>query len=551
MNFSTINLKTKIAIGYSAILVLLTGVAGFGLYGMADTNDKLKHITEVNVKKMALLEDMSNSVHVVSRVIRTLALVSDQTDYDREYQKIVAAREEYDKAFTELKAMPLDQKGQDFVAAIVQSRDTVRPKNNHFLELSKTDKEQSVVYLLKDANPPNAVWQAEIHDFIALQREKNKREEIAAAENYSNLRTIILLFTLGAILISIAFGLLIIRSLMRQLGGEPAYTVQIADKISSGDLSVDIDLRNAPSDSLLAHMKTMRDNFAGIVAQVAEGAETISTAAREISMGTLDLSKRSESQAGSIEETAASVEQLTSTVKQNADNSRQANQLASSASNIASSGGMMVGEVITTMNAITDSSKKIVDIISVIDGIAFQTNILALNAAVEAARAGEQGRGFAVVASEVRNLAQRSATAAKEIKTLISDTVEKVSAGAQMVDDTGHKIDEVVASVKRVSDVIGEISAASQEQSAGIDQIHLAITHLDDITQQNAALVEQASAAAQSLDDQAMGLKTLVGTFKLNGDLETPARRATKAVIKKAASLELANSISMRKLKLA
>ena len=259
-----------------------------------------------------------------------------------------------------------------------------------------------------------------------------------------------------------------------------------------------------------------------VIQRIKEAGDTINTASREIASGNTDLSQRTEEQASSLEETAASMEELTSTVKQNAENAKQANQLAAGASDIAMRGGEVVGKVVQTMSSISESSKKIVDIISVIDGIAFQTNILALNAAVEAARAGEQGRGFAVVASEVRNLAQRSAAAAKEIKTLINDSVDKVSVGADLADKAGKTMDEVVNSVKRVTDIMAEISAASVEQSSGIEQVNQAIAQMDDVTQQNAALVEEAAAAAESLEEQAQQLSALISTFHLAGERAAP-----------------------------
>jgi methyl-accepting chemotaxis protein len=273
----------------------------------------------------------------------------------------------------------------------------------------------------------------------------------------------------------------------------------------------------------------------GIVSRIKQSTDSINTAAQEIAAGNADLSQRTEEQASSLEETASSMEELTSTVRQNAENARQANQLAVGASDVASRGGQVVSQVVTTMGSINDSSRKIVDIIGVIDGIAFQTNILALNAAVEAARAGEQGRGFAVVATEVRNLAQRSAAAAKEIKALISDSVEKVNSGSQLVDQAGKTMDEIVASVKRVTDIITEISAASQEQSSGIEQVNQAVTQMDEVTQQNAALVEEAAAAAESLQEQAEGLAEMVQAYKVHGESAPAAARrpaTTEKVVK-------------------
>ena len=315
---------------------------------------------------------------------------------------------------------------------------------------------------------------------------------------------------------------------MSQLGGEPDYAAAIAGRIAAGDLGTDVTVKANDRSSLLFAMKSMRDNLANIVGQVRMGTDTIATASSQIASGNLDLSSRTEQQASSLEETASSMEELTSTVKQNADNARQANGLAMTASEVAKKGGSVVAEVVGTMTAINDSSRKIVDIIAVIDGIAFQTNILALNAAVEAARAGEQGRGFAVVASEVRNLAQRSAAAAKEIKTLIGDSVEKVEIGAKLVDQAGATMDEIVESVKRVTDIMGEITAASQEQTSGIEQINQAITQMDEVTQQNAALVEEAAAAAESLQDQAANLSQVVSIFK-TGNEQTMMPAATPA----------------------
>ena len=291
----------------------------------------------------------------------------------------------------------------------------------------------------------------------------------------------------------------------------------IARTVASGDLTSRIEVRSSDeTGQLLQALKEMNASLVNIVSEVRTGTDTIAAASGQIADGNLDLSSRTEQQASSLEETASSMERLTGTVKQNADNARQANQLAASASEVAVKGGSVVSQVIDTMGSINASSRKIVDIIGVIDGIAFQTNILALNAAVEAARAGEQGRGFAVVAAEVRNLAQRSAAAAKEIKTLIGDSVEKVAVGSKLVSEAGITMDEVVASVKRVTDIMGEITAASQEQSTGIEQVNSAIAKMDAVTQQNAALVEQAAAAAESMQNQAGNLARVVSVFKLD-----------------------------------
>ncbi|MDO8065405.1 methyl-accepting chemotaxis protein [Janthinobacterium sp. SUN206] len=302
--------------------------------------------------------------------------------------------------------------------------------------------------------------------------------------------------------------------------------VKVAQTVASGDLTSQIEVHTTEeTGQLLQALKDMNSSLVSIVGQVRSGTETIATASSQIASGNLDLSSRTEEQASSLEETASSMEELTSTVRQNADNAQQANQLALSASGVAVKGGEVVGKVVETMDAINDSSRKIVDIISVIDGIAFQTNILALNAAVEAARAGEQGRGFAVVATEVRNLAQRSAGAAKEIKTLIGDSVVAVDAGSKLVAEAGSTMAEIVSSVQRVTDIMAEISLATQEQSSGIDQINQAIGQMDQVTQQNAALVEEAAAAAESLQEQSGQLAEVVSVFKLDG-AQAPAARA-------------------------
>ncbi|MBV8634477.1 MAG: HAMP domain-containing protein, partial [Burkholderiaceae bacterium] len=349
---------------------------------------------------------------------------------------------------------------------------------------------------------------------IQLQLDVAKTEYQNSQREYNRF----FMVSTGLIVIALIMGVVVGAWLVRAISGPIDQAVTVAQKVALGDLTQRITVESSDeTGKLLQALKDMNDSLVRIVGEVRTGTETISTASSEIATGNLDLSQRTESQASSLEETASTMEELTSTVKQNAENARQANQLVVSASEHAIRGGTVVGNVVGTMGSIKESSRKIVDIIGVIDGIAFQTNILALNAAVEAARAGEQGRGFAVVAAEVRNLAQRSAAAAKEIKALIDDSVEKVEAGSKQVDDAGATMNEIVTSVQRVADIMSEISAASQEQSSGIEQVNLAITQMDEVTQQNAALVEQAAAAAQSMQDQAGNLSMVVSVFKVDG----------------------------------
>jgi methyl-accepting chemotaxis protein-1 (serine sensor receptor) len=375
-----------------------------------------------------------------------------------------------------------------------------------------------------------------IDALIKLQLDQAGRENKQSQSMYEIVRVVCLTGMAFGLLVAAIVGTMLIRGIVRPL--EEA--VRIAHAVAAGDLTQQIEVRSKDETGrLMQALKDMNTGLVKIVGRVRGGTDTIATASGQIAAGNLDLSSRTEQQAAALEQTASSMEELISTVKQNAENARQANVLAESASEVAGKGGAVVSEVVSTMGAINQSAKKIVDIIAVIDGIAFQTNILALNAAVEAARAGEQGRGFAVVAGEVRSLAQRSAAAAKEIKTLIDDSVEKVQIGSELVDQAGGTMAEIVQSVSRVTDIMAEITAASQEQTAGIEQVNTAITQMDQATQQNAALVEEASAAAQQLRDEAESLARAVGTFRLNAELaraSAPRRAAATAVVPVAAS---------------
>jgi methyl-accepting chemotaxis protein len=544
MKIANLKIGVRLGLGFGVVLALLAGVALLGINGMSRSNDALHHIVDVNIHKIELLDTMSQSVHISARVIRTVALLHDENETNIQKKKIVEARRKYDEAFSELQKMSMDEAGQSFVAQIKEQGTVGRTDNDKFLELVKTDQAQAVDFLIKEAIPTTAKWQDSLLNFIELQKEKSRKNEKAAEETYLSAQLLMLTMTGLAIALGGFIAWFSTRSITRPM----REAVRIAQTVAAGDLTSRIDVNSTDeTGQLLQALKDMNDSLVRIVEQVRTGTETIASASSQIASGNLDLSSRTEEQASSLEETASSMEELTSAVKQNADNARQANSLATSASEVASNGGVVVSKVVETMSGINESAKKIVDIISVIDGIAFQTNILALNAAVEAARAGEQGRGFAVVASEVRNLAQRSAGAAKEIKALISDSVEKVDAGAKLVDQAGATMNEIVESVKRVTDIMTEITAASQEQASGIEQVNQAITQMDDVTQQNAALVEEAAAAAQSLQDQAGSLTQVVGVFKLDGMhaaagiAMAPASRPVRLAAKAAPSRAVAN----------
>ena len=395
-------------------------------------------------------------------------------------------------------------------------------------------------------------FQDMIKDFDGLVR----LEQQLAQENYDRSGAAfgkavvaMLAILVFALVFSVGISLYMSRKIILQIGGELDYAVDVLRKVSEGDLTAVVETKARDQSSLLFAMKRMSESLTNIVKGVRDTTESMTVASKEIAQGNSDLSQRTEQQASSLEETASSMEELTSTVKQNAENAKQANQLAASASEIAVKGGQVVDDVVQTMASINASSKKIGDIVSVVEGIAFQTNILALNAAVEAARAGEQGRGFAVVASEVRNLAQRSAAAAKEIKSLIDDSVHKVDAGSRQVDQAGATMHEVVTAVKRVTDIMAEIAAASHEQSAGIEEVNQAITQMDDVTQQNAALVEQAAAAAEAMQGQSEALKQAVDVFKLRAGGITQIVNAVpiKSVAKPALVNPASTSVAPRK----
>jgi methyl-accepting chemotaxis protein len=424
------------------------------------------------------------------------------------------------------------------------------PLQASIVSMASTDQAGAIASIAQDETP---VWRnirSRLLDYIKIKNdavETTKAEMTAFSER---MLTITLMLVLVGLIVSGGIVFWLVRHIMRQLGGEPAYAVAVAHAISEGDFSKSVTVAPGDTSSLLYSINSMRERLTGIVGDIRQSTETIAVASRQIASGNADLSARTESQASSLEETASSMEELTSTVKQNAENARQANQLVVSTADIAARGGKVVGQVVDTMASIKDSSRKIADIIGVIDGIAFQTNILALNAAVEAARAGEQGRGFAVVASEVRNLAQRSAGAAKEIKSLIEDSVGKVDTGGKLVGGAGESMDDVVTSIQLVSSIMNEIATASLEQSAGIEQVNQAIAQMDDITQQNAALVEQAAAASESLQLQAEKLEELMKAFRLVRVGKTTAKPrpigASKALSRGKSVLALASSSRVR-----
>jgi methyl-accepting chemotaxis protein len=532
MNLTTMKVGKRLGLGFALVLVLLVAVTTLGISRMSLIQDRLEDIVNVSNVKSRLIIDMRAIVYDRQVSLRNLTLLTDIDDMAKDLKKIDEQSKHYgekESKLTELfKSESTSAEERTLFTKLKEKEKAAASLPNTAKELGLANNpETATIALIKKVRPVQEEWLKVLDELVATEDKQNALVAEAAESAFKGARNLLLLLGSLAVVLGVIAAVIITRSLLKQLGGEPDYAADIASQIAAGDLAGIIDIKSGDSESLVAEMKTMRDSLVNIVGQVRVGTDTIATASREIATGNLDLSNRTEQQASSLEKTTASMKELTTTVKQNADNAREANKLAASASDVARQGGEVVAEVVNTMSSINESAKKIVDIISVIDGIAFQTNILALNAAVEAARAGEQGRGFAVVASEVRSLAQRSAAAAKEIKTLIGDSVEKVEIGTKLVGQAGATIDEVVSSVRHVTDIIAEISAASQEQSSGIEAVNMAIIEMDGMTQQNAALVEEAAAAAQSLQDQAGELAKVVSIFKLSAAETAFANRPT------------------------
>lgn len=516
---------TSMKIGHRFAAMLAIVVAGFVIYGASSF--KVLHDLEVNgptyqriVQGKDLIADiLPPPEYVIESYLVALQLMS-ATHAERPalLDNLKSLKSDYDtrRSFW-IKENLDDALRNQLDQADNPAEDFYQVAFSQFVPALAKDDSAVAVTALDRMRKSYAVHRAEVNKLVEMASKRNEVDEANARVEIATSTWIMLAILVGATGLTTLFSVVVTRGLMRQLGGEPAYAADIAGKIAGGDLAVEITTTEHDESSLLFAIKSMRDSLANIVGQVRVGTETIATASSQIASGNLDLSSRTEKQASALGETATAMDELSTTVKQNADNAQQANLLASGTSKVAVVGSAVMSQVVQTMGSINESAKKIVDIISVIEGIAFQTNILALNAAVEAARAGEQGRGFAVVASEVRSLAQRSAAAAKEINVLISDSVQKVAAGSKLVDQAGLTMQEIVDGIQRVSNVVNEITTASHEQTTGIDQIHQAITQMDEVTQQNAALVEQAAAASESLHEQADNLTRLVNVFRLTG----------------------------------
>ncbi|SHN44149.1 methyl-accepting chemotaxis protein [Duganella sacchari] len=519
MKFTNLKVAARLGLGFGAVLLMLAITLALSIYSQHQLNENTDDIVTETYPKVLHAQAVMNHSNQIARSVRNALLIHDEARAEKEVAVITAKLKDADESMAKLDSLVKSDKGRALFNAMQAARKPYEATLAQVLRLRLDNNiDGAVELMLGTMREQQTAYMAAIDALIAHQSAAMELARAKAEDTYKQSRSLALGLGLMSLVTGAAVAWLISRQLLRQLGGEPGEVANIAQQIAGGDLSVPIALRDGDQRSLLFAIQNMRDSLADIVGQVRSGADSIVTAATEIASGNMDLSSRTEQQAGSLEETASSMEELTATVKQNTENARQANTLAQSASQIAVEGGAVVANVVQTMDGINASARKIVDIISVIDGIAFQTNILALNAAVEAARAGEQGRGFAVVASEVRTLAQRSSEAAKQIKSLIDDSVSKVGVGTELVGTAGATMEKIVAAVKSVTDIMSEISIASHEQEAGIEQINHAITEMDTVTQQNAALVEEAAAAAEAQQDQAHHLVELVGVFKLSAD---------------------------------
>ncbi|SFV01732.1 methyl-accepting chemotaxis protein [Pseudoduganella namucuonensis] len=525
MNIRNLSIGTRLGGGFAILTALLLLLAGLGISRMAHIQDDLIEIAKFNNVVTQHLVRMRMTVLDRGVAVRNLVLLKDADSLKTEAERMRKDASEYADAEAALNTLlasrPEDTATQrEGMTRVKQDETTALPLFAKATELGLAGKtEEATAVLAQELRPSQLKWMMDLNELITFVDKLNQLSITDAEVTYANARNMMLIIAAIAVAASVSVAIVITRGIT----GPLHEAVRVAQTVAGGDLTSRIDVRCTDETGLLMQaLRDMNASLVKIVGEVRTGTDTIATASEQIASGNLDLSSRTEQQASSLEETASSMEELTSTVRQNAENARQANQLAESASDVAARGGAVVSQVVDTMASINESARKIVDIISVIDGIAFQTNILALNAAVEAARAGEQGRGFAVVASEVRNLAQRSAGAAKEIKTLINDSVEKVDLGSKLVDQAGTTMCDVVASVKRVNSLIGEIASASLEQSSGIEQINQAITQMDEVVQQNAALVEQAAAAAGALQDQAGVLVQVVGVFSTGAAARAP-----------------------------
>ncbi|MGE5452048.1 MAG: methyl-accepting chemotaxis protein [Acidobacteriota bacterium] len=505
------NFNRRLIICATAPAALFLMALAFSLWGLMSTQSKFDHYITTEQATADAVNEMYAQGLQMGQALRNIVL--DPVN-KKSYENFDAAEKKYAEAYAKAQDVAATTELSGAIRGLESLRAQQATKQAEVLQAVKTDQATAMQVLNKDETPAWRALRSQLIDLVAKSREMAAATHADTQSAGQRAQLLSMLIAAVAVGVSVTMLMVLRKTVAKELGGDPADARRALQHIANGDLTYRVD-SGSDHEGLLGELQKTQQRLQDLVREVRDSTNSIHTASAEIAVGSQDLSMRTEQTASSLQQTASSIMQLTEAVRHSADSARQANQLAVSATEVAQRGGDVVSQVVSTMGEINASSQKIADIIGVIDGIAFQTNILALNAAVEAARAGEQGRGFAVVASEVRSLAQRSATAAKEIKTLIGASVDKVEGGARLVADAGQTMSEIVASVQRVTDIVGEISHSSQEQSEGITQVNQAIAQLDQMTQQNAALVEQSAAAAESLKDQGMRLSGVVGTFRL------------------------------------
>jgi methyl-accepting chemotaxis protein len=549
--------STRLALGMGAVVILGMVIVIFGALTMRSLSKDVDELARNRMVKVARFTDVLDNFNLIARQVRNVVITTDPAYQQELKSKIAEARTKNTATLAELDKDISAPNSRALFNIITEKRKAFNEASDRAIELAiKGDRAAAGALLLGEIRDIQTPLFKAVDDSRDLQHDLADDLATRASDTAQRTVTLMALLALAMAAIGGAVGWLLTRNLRSTLGAEPAELSAAVDRFADGDLSQVLAVTPGDSHSVQANLARMQRSLSSVVSDVRQNSESVATASSQIAQGNHDLSQRTEEQASALEETAATMEQLGATVRNNADNAKQANQMAQNASTVAVRGGEMVGQVVSTMQGINDSSRKINDIISVIDGIAFQTNILALNAAVEAARAGEQGRGFAVVAGEVRTLAQRSAEAAKEIKNLIGSSVTQVEAGTVLVDQAGVTMGEIVSAIKRVSDIVAEISAASVEQSSGVQQVGDAIGQMDQVTQQNAALVEESAAAAESLKNQAHDLVKAVAVFKLSSHEAhagaapaAPAKRHTPMAAPRAAAAPRPASPSIYKAK--
>jgi methyl-accepting chemotaxis protein-1 (serine sensor receptor) len=521
MNLNKLTVKARLMAAFGVLVAIVLLVSGLSLRSLgAAHNDLVEYVNQTSARGM-LGDAVRGAAFARAVAARNLVLVTTPADSEAEKLAVTLAHQRVSEGLAKLKAATAGASEQErqLVAEIEGIESRYGPLAQNIGQLALAGKrEEAIGKMNNECRPLLAALIKATTAYVDTLQTQAADDLKAADASYAANRLAMLAACAAAIGLAVVLALVITRGLSRALGAEPSQLGEAARRVAGGDLGPVAGAQAAPAGSVLASLGEMQASLARVVGQVRNASDSIATGSSQIATGNADLSQRTEEQASNLQQTAASMEQMTATVRNNEDTARQASQLATGASCVAEKGGQVVNQVVATMEDISASSRKISDIIGVIDGIAFQTNILALNAAVEAARAGEQGRGFAVVAGEVRTLAQRSAEAAREIKTLIGTSVEKVEAGSRLVGDAGTTMVDVVDQVKRVADLIGEISSATSEQTTGIGQVSTAVAQLDQVTQQNAALVEESAAAADSLQQQAQRLAEVVSVFKLGQD---------------------------------